>query len=216
MNLQSFSFLAKGFKHPWTPTVLYLPLSAVLIFFTLYFVPFSYSTALFYIVIGILSWTLTEYILHRFVFHLNKVKEPWKTLTSKSHLQHHRDTQNLDLVIAPPLVSSVFATIVFFIFALITFSFAKATLMIAGLMIAYVSYEWAHYGAHRYNPKKGFFKYLKDYHLLHHFKDPRKAFGVTSPLWDFVFRTHLSSTVEVPSDKPQGIFERHRNNITVR
>jgi sterol desaturase/sphingolipid hydroxylase (fatty acid hydroxylase superfamily) len=30
---------------------------------------------------------------------------------------------------------------------------------------------------------------VKHHHILHHFQDPAKRYGVSSPLWDYVFGT---------------------------
>ena len=32
-------------------------------------------------------------------------------------------------------------------------------------------------------------KYLKEYHLRHHYNDEHTAYGVSNPLWDYVFST---------------------------
>ena len=34
-----------------------------------------------------------------------------------------------------------------------------------------------------------FGKFLRQYHLTHHYASPDRHFGVSSPLWDVVFRT---------------------------
>jgi sterol desaturase/sphingolipid hydroxylase (fatty acid hydroxylase superfamily) len=34
-----------------------------------------------------------------------------------------------------------------------------------------------------------FGKFLKRQHMRHHFKDPDKDYGVSSPLWDIIFST---------------------------
>jgi len=35
----------------------------------------------------------------------------------------------------------------------------------------------------------GYAKYIKRYHMQHHYKTPNARFGVSSPLWDKVFKT---------------------------
>ncbi len=182
--------LLKPFTHPWMPTVMYTPIGILLTGFSYSSHPRSFVTALSFIFLGIFVWTFIEYLLHRFVFHLTKVKEPWRSLASGLHMSHHRDIEAKDLIIAPPLVSFVYAGLLYFVFALLTQSFSLAAFMATGLVIGYVAYEWAHYGSHRFHPKSKIGKYLKQYHLLHHFKYPNDVFGVTNPLWDFVFGTH--------------------------
>jgi len=36
-----------------------------------------------------------------------------------------------------------------------------------------------------------YFRGLKDYHILHHYKNPKLGYGVSNKLWDYVFGTVL-------------------------
>jgi sterol desaturase/sphingolipid hydroxylase (fatty acid hydroxylase superfamily) len=38
--------------------------------------------------------------------------------------------------------------------------------------------------------KKGLLKVIRQHHMAHHFKTPEMRFGVSSPLWDIIFRTN--------------------------
>jgi sterol desaturase/sphingolipid hydroxylase (fatty acid hydroxylase superfamily) len=58
-----------------------------------------------------------------------------------------------------------------------------------GFMAGYAGYLSVHYIVHAYQPPKNMFKTLWINHSIHHYKDPDVAFGVSSPLWDHVFRT---------------------------
>jgi sterol desaturase/sphingolipid hydroxylase (fatty acid hydroxylase superfamily) len=59
----------------------------------------------------------------------------------------------------------------------------------SGFMIGYLTYAMIHYSMHAFRPPKGYFKWLWEYHNIHHFKHPDKAYGVSSPLWDHIFGT---------------------------
>ncbi|HEU5310976.1 MAG TPA: sterol desaturase family protein, partial [Candidatus Eisenbacteria bacterium] len=61
--------------------------------------------------------------------------------------------------------------------------------LFAGLLTGYLVYDMTHYATHHLTMKWGFLKFLKRYHLLHHYKTPDDRFGISSPLWDFVFGT---------------------------
>ncbi|MCE9625234.1 MAG: sterol desaturase family protein [Deltaproteobacteria bacterium] len=175
------------FAHPMGPTWLFGPIVLLLVGFSLDLQSRPWTTVALSLAAGMFSWTLVEYFLHRFVFHLVQVKEPWKTLASGLHMAHHRDTEAKDLIIAPPFVSIVFSSIIFLILWAITRDYTLAMLLEAGVYIGYILYEWAHYGSHQYHPKNSALKYLKRYHLQHHFKDPNGTFGVTTPMWDYIF-----------------------------
>jgi sterol desaturase/sphingolipid hydroxylase (fatty acid hydroxylase superfamily) len=53
----------------------------------------------------------------------------------------------------------------------------------------YASYLCVHYSVHAFPPPKNFLKHLWIHHALHHYQQPHSAYGVSSPFWDFIFRT---------------------------
>ena len=177
------------FSHPLQPTLAFVPLSILFIYLSVHY---STSTLLQLIslpLIGLFSWTLVEYFLHRFIFHWTQVREPIKTLASGLHMAHHRDVNAPDLILAPPLVVVIFGAMICGLFYLMTQNWAHALLLESGLLIGYVLYEWTHFGSHKFPCTSKIGKYLKQYHLRHHYKEPNGAFGVTTPFWDYVFRT---------------------------
>jgi sterol desaturase/sphingolipid hydroxylase (fatty acid hydroxylase superfamily) len=45
---------------------------------------------------------------------------------------------------------------------------------------------------HHAEPKTRLGLTLRRLHLMHHFRDPERGFGVSAPWWDYVFKTgHL-------------------------
>ena len=175
------------FAHPMGPTLLFGPIVLLLVGISLNLQARTWMTVVLAIAVGVFYWTLIEYVLHRFIFHLVQVKEPWKTMASGLHMDHHRDTEVKELIIAPPVVSMLFSSVIFLSLWAATLDYKLAMLILAGVFIGYILYEWAHYGAHQYQAKNAAFKYLKRYHLQHHFKHPNGSFGVTTPMWDYVF-----------------------------
>ena len=59
----------------------------------------------------------------------------------------------------------------------------------AGFLAGYLVYDLTHYAQHHFPMRSGYAKYIKRYHMQHHYKDPDTRFGVSSPIWDWVFRT---------------------------
>ena len=59
----------------------------------------------------------------------------------------------------------------------------------AGLTVGYLAYDMIHYATHHLPMRWGVCRYLKRYHLKHHYKTPNQRFGVSSPLWDIVYGT---------------------------
>src|SRR5438045_2986065 len=60
---------------------------------------------------------------------------------------------------------------------------------VVALVFGYVCYDMLHYATHHFAMKRGIWLWLKQYHLRHHFKDDHVGYGISSPLWDLVFRT---------------------------
>jgi sterol desaturase/sphingolipid hydroxylase (fatty acid hydroxylase superfamily) len=188
-NRRFLTFLTRRFSHPWMPMALFIPLGILLIALAQKTDPRGWAGVAAWIAGGAFLWTLIEYGLHRFVFHWTEVKEPWRTVASGLHMAHHRSDEAAELILAPPFVSLVFGTIIFGILNLVVWSFSRAALLEAGIFLGYLAYEWVHYSVHRFKARTPLGRHWKRHHLHHHFKAPRRSFGVTSPLWDWVFGT---------------------------
>jgi sterol desaturase/sphingolipid hydroxylase (fatty acid hydroxylase superfamily) len=137
---------------------------------------------------GAVIWTLTEYWLHRLVFHW----EPDNTFGRRMHfiihgIHHDHPNDKLRLVM-PPAVSIPLAALFFIGFTLL-FGTPQAYPLFAGFIGGYLVYDYMHYYVHHFVPKSTLGKKLREQHMRHHFQDHRFGFGVSSPLWDAVFRT---------------------------
>jgi sterol desaturase/sphingolipid hydroxylase (fatty acid hydroxylase superfamily) len=91
-------------------------------------------------------------------------------------------------LVMPPAVSIPLAALFFFGFTLI-FGTPAAYPLFAGFIGGYLGYDYTHYYVHHYTPKSTLGKRLREQHMRHHFQDHHYGFGVSSPLWDVVFRT---------------------------
>ncbi len=191
MNSCLIKIISFPFPRLWMPVALYIPLGLLISAASLLVHPRSVNETLILFGVGVFAWTLIEYILHRFVFHWITDKEPWRMLSSGFHMSHHHAVENHepDIVITRPAGSLPFALLFYLLFSLLTLSFSAAALIMTGVFVGYLFYESAHYSAHHFYPKGTLGKSLKHYHLQHHLKNPTRQFGVTSPLWDFIFRT---------------------------
>jgi sterol desaturase/sphingolipid hydroxylase (fatty acid hydroxylase superfamily) len=136
---------------------------------------------------GIFFWTLTEYTLHRFLFHHRPETETGKRVNYILHGNHHeypRDRERLFMPAAPSLIlASLFFLFFYFIIGKNAFAFFP------GFMLGYLMYGTMHYAIHAWNPPFKWMKGLWKNHHLHHYKHSDKGFGVSSTLWDHVFGT---------------------------
>ena len=138
-------------------------------------------------VIGFIVFTLAEYLMHRYLYHIEPSTESRKKLQYTIHGMHHDYPNDKERLAMPPIVSAFLAVVVFSIFYLIMGTYAYG--FTAGFYVGYSSYLFVHYSVHAFTPPKNFLKELWIHHSLHHYKDQEKGFGVSSPLWDFVFGT---------------------------
>ena len=144
--------------------------------------------------IGLFIWTLTEYTMHRFVFHF-KARTKWQERISfLFHGVHHAQPQCKTRLVMPLPVSIPLATLFYGLFYLVFIIFLNANILMltafSGFMAGYLLYDLTHYATHHFPMRSGYLKYIKRYHMQHHYKSPNARFGVTSPLWDRAFGTY--------------------------
>ncbi|GAA4834197.1 sterol desaturase family protein [Algivirga pacifica] len=137
--------------------------------------------------VGVLSFSLVEYLVHRFVFHMEPDTKLKQTITYKFHGVHHEYPKD-KMRLAMPMVVSIFLTVVMFtVFWFLMGRYAFG--FMPGFVVGYAAYLGVHYIVHAYRPPKNMFKTLWVHHGIHHYKHNDRAFGVSSPLWDYIFRT---------------------------
>ncbi len=143
--------------------------------------------------IGLFLWTFSEYTLHRFLFHHKPTGPRQERIFFLFHGVHHAQPQVKTRLVMPLPVSLPMALIFFGLFSLVVGSLLKSPEWVAplmsGFLIGYLAYDLTHYATHHLPMRAGYAKYIKRHHMAHHYKDPDSRFGVSSPLWDFVFQT---------------------------
>lgn len=188
--------------NPITPVCICVPL--VMVFSYLALKHISIINFLLCFVLGLFLWTFIEYAMHRFLYHhhaheKNKIGKIFLLLT---HGLHHESPQDKTRLASIPLLTSFDAFIVCVLYYFIFGSHYDA--IFSGTLLGYLIYDLVHYEVHVSNNKNKLFQYLKRYHFSHHFLDNTKGFGVTTPLWDYVFRTKaalLSSKQKLSAPK---------------
>lgn len=139
-------------------------------------------------VAGYLLWTLVEYLLHSEIFHHPALPRYLRGL-AEGHISHHDDPTNPNLIVARLSFSVPVAVVLYLLITLALQSARLASLVAAGLMLGYLSYEVVHFLIHRSPRARRLLKPLASHHLHHHYADPSRCFGVSIPLWDWIFRT---------------------------
>jgi sterol desaturase/sphingolipid hydroxylase (fatty acid hydroxylase superfamily) len=174
--------------HVSIPISIFFLYASGLLYWSIENVLLSVGTAVSLFFIGWLSFTLVEYLAHRYVFHMSVHNKLRKKLQYAFHGVHHDYPKDKDRLAMPPVMSITLATILLFIFKLVMGDFVFSFL--PGFLVGYAMYLLVHYIVHAYPPPKNVLKKLWVNHAIHHHKDDSIIFGVSSPLWDYVFRTH--------------------------
>jgi len=139
-------------------------------------------------VAGVITWTFTEYILHRYVFHYEPRSVFGKRLHFLLHGIHHDYPNDSLRLVMPPVVSLPLATIFYFLFLLIIGGNFQPPFF-AGFIVGYLCYDMVHYATHHAPFKGKVGLWVKHHHIRHHYQTDDYNYGVSSPLWDFVFGT---------------------------
>jgi sterol desaturase/sphingolipid hydroxylase (fatty acid hydroxylase superfamily) len=148
---------------------------------------------------GILAWTLTEYLVHRFVFHFEPRTPAQERILFLFHGVHHAQPQLKTRLVMPPVVSLPLAALLYGVFlATLTVLGLRQWLdaTCAGAVVGYLAYDLTHYATHHLPMRRGVLKFLKQHHMKHHYQTEDRRYGVSSPLWDVVFRTMPDADAE--------------------
>lgn len=172
--------------HFSVPLILYIPVISYVCYYGLTHTGAGVPVFLLSALAGLFVWTLTEYVLHRFVFHFVPKSKWGLRLHFIFHGVHHDYPNDALRLVLPPSVSIPLALGFFFLFK----SFIPAVYLygfFAGFMTGYLFYDISHYALHHLNFKNAFWKRLKKHHMKHHYQNADKGYGVSSAIWDRVF-----------------------------
>ena len=172
--------------HPAVPVMLFGP-AIVVLFIEGLIRGAGWATPL-WLLGGYVFWTLTEYWMHRAVFHFEPEKGIGARLHWIIHGVHHDHPNDPMRLVMPPSVSvplsSLFVLAFYAVFGLpgfLPFS--------AGFLAGYLLYDMLHYHVHHHRPTTALGKQLRELHMRHHFQNHERGYGISAPYWDHVFRT---------------------------
>jgi len=171
--------------HPLVPLFLFGPAIAVLAV-----LGFSGAgvVALAWIAGGYAFWTLTEYWLHRLVFHFEPDNAIGRRFHFMIHGVHHDHPNDRLRLVMPPSASIPLAALFLLLFwAVLPGGGWEA--FAAGFLGGYLFYDMTHFYVHHSKPKSWAGKKLRELHMRHHFQDHTSGYGVSAPWLDTVFGT---------------------------
>ncbi|GIP22612.1 sterol desaturase family protein [Paenibacillus sp. J22TS3] len=147
---------------------------------------------------GLLVFFITEYVSHRYILHgwLSRMMPK----AHEGHDKHHENPQDFENMLTPNTYNVPVHLLFWVIFCLALQSIHLGSALMIGVALYHLLYEWVHYVSHRpITPRTRWGKWMKKYHLLHHFKDEKYYFGVTNPALDMMLGTDQSPAG--PSEK---------------
>ena len=178
---------AGGWKQ-FTPFYFYAPVAACLVVAASAGKSIPPARVLMLLAAGFLTWGAVEYLLHRFLFHAGTWEQA-PTRFAAPHRRHHSHPTDTEQLFTGLRMSAPVALCYFLLAWAMLGGWAAAAYLLAGLVAGYFCYEWVHYVAHHGRPRLRPLRYLRRYHLLHHYRTPGLRFGVTSPLLDYLCGT---------------------------
>lgn len=187
----------EAFTHirPVTIVAFWLPVAALFIAYAVKTAPSSHFPTFIPLafLIGLFLWTLAEYGVHRFVFHHKPNGPRQERIFFLFHGIHHAQPQVKTRLVLPLALSipmaAIFFGLFYVLFALLLKRGQWVPPLMSGFLVGYLTYDLTHYATHHFPMRSGYAKYVKRYHMQHHYTDPNTRFGVSSPIWDRVFET---------------------------
>ena len=137
---------------------------------------------------GYLFWTLTEYWLHRLVFHFEPQQGIGARLHWIIHGVHHDHPNDPMRLVMPPSLSVPLAAIFIYGFYIVVGDPGYLGFG-AGFLGGYLAYDMLHYHVHHHRPTTALGRRMRELHMRHHFQDHDRGYGVSAPFWDHVFGT---------------------------
>jgi sterol desaturase/sphingolipid hydroxylase (fatty acid hydroxylase superfamily) len=141
------------------------------------------SESVLFFIVGAIAWTLVEYLLHRFLFHIKPGKFQYTI-----HGVHHEYPRDKERLMMPPLPGIIISAFFYGVWWLLMGP-KYAPIFMVGFLAGYLFYTFIHYLVHAHKPIKPF-TFFWSHHLKHH--NPQfenKAYGVSTPIWDWIFGT---------------------------
>lgn len=166
---------------------IYIPIISLLLYYGyVHGVVTGFYSAFFIYIGAIFFWTLFEYLMHRYIFHFMSDSPLVHKFHYIVHGVHHEYPRDKERLFMPPVPALLIISILFITFYIIMRQYVF--IFLPGFLTGYLIYSFIHYATHsRHYPR--FLKPIVRHHSLHHYKYPDKAYGVSSPLWDYIFGT---------------------------
>jgi fatty acid hydroxylase family protein len=145
----------------------------------------------------------TEWVIHVYLLHARPLRlgrHTYELLAAREHRAHHAAPAELEGVLVPnyalllflPAIATVLFALSFPLHLLLGGN--RLAWWLTGVLAAYAilfTYEWCHFLIHSpYRPRGRYYRIIWRNHRLHHYKNERYWFGITSNLSDVALGTN--------------------------
>jgi sterol desaturase/sphingolipid hydroxylase (fatty acid hydroxylase superfamily) len=178
--------------HYSVPLFIYIPVIAVFVYRSFIVAQNRAGWFFLYLAAGLFIWTITEYILHRYIFHFVPKSKWGLRLHFIFHGVHHDYPRDAKRLVMPPSASIPLALLFYILFRVLLPAHMMDAFF-AGFLVGYLVYDMTHYAIHHANFKNPLLKRIKQHHMLHHYADSSKGYGVSSSLWDIFFQSGFNN-----------------------
>eukprot|EP00193_Tetraselmis_chui_P004513 CAMPEP_0177763062 /NCGR_PEP_ID=MMETSP0491_2-20121128/6671_1 /TAXON_ID=63592 /ORGANISM="Tetraselmis chuii, Strain PLY429" /LENGTH=250 /DNA_ID=CAMNT_0019279145 /DNA_START=165 /DNA_END=917 /DNA_ORIENTATION=+ len=178
-------------KNPWwVVPLLWVPLCVAMGGCSLWLMGGNLITWAGYFATGVFGWQLIEYSLHRFVFHMAAKSYAFIVFHFAMHGAHHKYPLDKMRLVFPPAPAAIIARIIYFGISSTLNELSTSFAVMSGVVAGYVLYDCAHYWCHHSKNLPAFLEAQKRIHMDHHYRNHLVSFGISSPLYDYLFFTH--------------------------
>jgi sterol desaturase/sphingolipid hydroxylase (fatty acid hydroxylase superfamily) len=149
----------------------------------------SLPVSIMLVLLGVLIWTLFEYAMHRFIFHLKPTSALGRWLVFLTHGNHHAAPGDRDRNIMPPMVSVIVSGAIWAMFWMLLGP--TGSVLYLGFGIGYVVYDAIHFACHQLPMRGPVLRQLRRHHIRHHHAKQEGNYAITAIFWDRLFGTHI-------------------------
>ena len=155
-------------KVHWTvPMIIYLPVTSYFLFSAITSPELQLLPILLLFLGGVVIWTISEYFIHRYVFHFPASTKFGKKLIFLFHGVHHDYPNDSKRLVMPPAASIPLASLFYLLFRSL-FTGDALFPFFAGFISGYLVYDMIHYATHHAKGKGGkLWMVIKTHHLKH-------------------------------------------------
>lgn len=184
--------------HPMSVPIIFVPIISYFIYSALVLEHVTWTQFAGLFALGIIIWSLFEYVMHRYLFHLQIDSDWGRRMHFMIHGCHHDYPNDSMRLVIPNIASIVLAVMVYWLFYAIIVLGIGATVgalhaFYASFVFGYLVYDMMHYATHYAKFKNKWFREIQRNHLDHHYVDHDRGFGLSNVFWDRVFGTEQDS-----------------------